>query len=106
MSGQPSLRRSIALAHDAPGYLAVARLFEIERDRTLSTIQRGEILAEAVRMRGPVPEHVAILRLDLDDVGPHIGQEHSAKRAGSDIAEFGDEDARKGPLARLRLDAH
>ena len=100
------LDHHIAFAHDAPGDFAVARLFEVKGDRALAAIQRGEILAEAVGVRRPVPQHVAVLRLDLDDVGPHIGQQHSAKRAGGDIAEFGHEDAGKRQLARPRLDAH
>ncbi len=97
-AGPVVLDHDIALAHDAPSDFPVARLFEVKGDRTFAAIERGEVLAEPIGVWRPLPEHVAVLRLDLDDVGPHIGQQHSAKWAGGNIAEFRHQDAGKRQL--------
>ena len=50
-----------------------------------------DALAVANRRRGAA--HVAARRLDLDDVGAHVGQQRAAQRAGDEVRQLDDADA-------------
>ena len=86
---------SVVLEHDLRGGdevarpLVVARILEIERDRALVAVHRGEVLAVAVLQRRPLPHGIAAIRvLDLDDVRTHVREQHAAEGARRDAAEL------------------
>ena len=72
------------------------RILEVERDRALVAIDRGEILAVAVDERRPGAHEIPVGRFDLDHVGAHVGEQAAAERTGEDLAEFDDFDAGEG----------
>ena len=74
--------------------LATRRVFQVERDAALVAVEVGEAGALAVDDRREVPRVVADLdRLDLDDFGAHVAQEHRADRSGDVVAQFQNLDA-------------
>ena len=87
---------TVVLDHDVGGQDQPARrrlvrgVLEVEHDRALVAVERGEVLAEARADRRPLAQHVALGRLDLDDLGAHVGQQQAAERSRRDLAEFDD----------------
>jgi hypothetical protein len=78
------------------GLLDIAGILQIERDRALVAIERGEVLAVAVGDGRPRAQRIAALRmLDLDDIGAHVRQQHAAIRPGGDVAKLDDPDSLK-----------
>ena len=75
--------------------VAVGRVLEVERDRLLAAVDRSEVLAVAAVHRRPLAHRVALGRLDLDDLGAEVGEQHAAERAGGDLAELDDLEARE-----------
>ena len=78
----------------------VCGTFEVEHDAALVAVDATEVAAvEAVgvRLRVGVVEagHVAGRRFDLDDVGPHVGEDHRAVRSGQGLGEVDDTDVGK-----------
>ena len=66
--------------------LAAFGLLEVDGDRLLVAVHRGEVAAErpqlVVGMVGADdPRVVAVERLDLDDLRALVGQQHGAERA-------------------------
>ena len=71
---------------------------KVEDDRALVAIDRCEIRAAPVGRiapprRPPRARLVALRRLDLDDVGAEVGEEHRRERAGQDAARVDHADA-------------
>jgi hypothetical protein len=71
---------------------------QVEHDAALVAVDAHEVRAEAVGRvapprRPPAPRLVARRRLDLDDVGAEIGEEHRGERPGQDSAGVDDPDA-------------
>ena len=59
---------------------APRRVLRSSDDRALAAVQRDEVAPDAGRDRHHVPVAVARGRLDLDDVGAEVGEEHAAER--------------------------
>ena len=99
------LDHHIACHHQLAGEVARRRVFQVERDRALATVDRGEVFTEALFVgahfvgamtdRWPLPHGVAVERLDLGDLGAVIGQQHAAKGACGHMAELDHADAGK-----------
>ena len=98
------------LQHDvaAPGQLAEdldgARLAQVERDVALAAVLLREVRGDGVDARERVAGHVALGRLDLDDVGAHVGQHPPAVRPGEHPREVQHPHATEGtrpPADRL-----
>jgi len=66
----------------------VSILFQVEHDRALVAVDGCEILAVTVEDRRPLPHQVAFRRLDLDDIGAHVGEQATRKRSGQHLAEL------------------
>ena len=78
--------------------LAAFGLLQVDGDRLLVAVDRGEVAAErpqlVVGMVGPDDARVvAVERLDLDDLRALVGQQHGAERAGQHLREIDDADA-------------
>ena len=72
---------------------------EVERDRALVAVELEKGVAHARRsLRHDVAEHVAVGRLQLDDVGPHVAQRLRRQRPHAERRQV--EDA--NPVQRLR----
>jgi hypothetical protein len=67
--------------------------FQVQRHAALAAVHRHEIRAAAVHHRQPLAVLVAAAVLHLDHLGPEIGEELSAGRAGEDAAEVEHADA-------------
>jgi hypothetical protein len=72
------------------------RLLEIEHQAALVAIERDEAHALVVADRRRRAAHVALRRLDLDHVGPHVGEQRAGKRAGDEIRELDDTNPASG----------
>jgi hypothetical protein len=83
--------------------VAAVRGPQVDDDAPLVAVDGGEVGAQAVGGRTPVRRSpgtrlVAAGRLDLDDVGAEVGQEHGGERSGEDAAAVDDAD----PVERER----
>ena len=81
---------------------------EVDDDRALPAVERDEVAADAGRDRHHVPVAVAGRRLDLDDVGAEVGEEHAAERAGDvlrvlDDAHAFEREAHRSPSPRRAM---
>jgi hypothetical protein len=106
-TGTIVLDHDIARQHQVAGEIARCRVFQVERDRALAPVDRGEVLAETnfvgVMSDGwPLPHGVAVERLDLGDLGAVIGQQHAAKRPGGHMAKLDHADAGQRQIDRVR----
>jgi hypothetical protein len=92
--------RAVVVDHDVrPGEQPAEHLLrlvgaEIERDRALIAVEGGEVERVAVA-RGTLRAHRVALagRLHLDDLRPHVREEHRAERPGDDARQIDDADA-------------
>ena len=76
---------------------AVLVVLEVERDRFLAAVDRGEVGRLAVDERAVGAGVVAALgRLDLDHPGAHLRHQEGAVGAGEDARQVDDGDARQG----------
>jgi hypothetical protein len=89
-AGSAVLDEDVGLEHERARRVAGRRVLEVERDRALAAIDRREVLGVAVRDRWPLPHRVALGRLDLDDLGAEVGEQHAAERPGRHLAELDD----------------
>ena len=70
---------------------------QVQRDRPLVPVELREVPRQALDEDAlptdgiPVPR-----RLDLDDLGAHVGEQHAAEGPGKDAGEVDDADAREG----------
>jgi hypothetical protein len=81
--------------------IAALRGFEVERDRFLAPVDRGEIGRFSVFERAVLARVVALLRrLDLDHPRAQLGHQHRAIGTREDAGEIDDGDAGKRPLLR------
>ena len=55
------------------------------RDAALAAVEGDVAAALAQAERLEAAPRLADGRLDLDDVGAHVGQQHAAERAGDDL---------------------
>jgi hypothetical protein len=83
--------------------LAALGALEVDGDRLLVAVHRGEVAAErpelVVGMVGADdPRVVAVERLDLDDLGALVGQQHGAEWAGQHLGEIDDADSIEGTV--------
>ena len=82
------------LAQDLDG----ARLAQVERDVALAAVLLREVRGDGVDPRERVAGHVALGRLHLDDVGPHVGQHPPAVGPGEHPGEVEDPHPAQRPL--------
>ena len=75
-------------AHDVGGVL----FLQVDHEAALGAVDLEEAATLAVQRRG-VAHAVAAGRLDLEDVGPQVGEDHGAVRAGDVFGEVGDSNA-------------
>src|SRR5437868_2908903 len=73
------------------------RLLQIQDDRALTAIGPEEKARFARQAGGELAEHVALRRLDLDDVGAQIGEERATVGPGEITAEIEHCDAAERP---------
>ena len=81
--------------------MALARacgLFEVEHDAALVAVERHERHALATHMRRQVTAQVAAGGFDLDDIGAHVSEGHSASRAGDHLGEVDDLETFQGSI--------
>ena len=81
--------------------LAALGLLEVDGDRLLVAVDRGEVAAEGLQLVVGVvgtddARVVAVERLDLDDLGALVGQQHGAERTGQHLREVDDADPVEG----------
>ena len=70
------------------------RCLEVEHDAALVAVHREVVVTFAARpATADLPRRLAIRRLDLDDVGAHVGQERAAQRPRDEVRQFDDADA-------------
>jgi hypothetical protein len=68
---------------------------QVEGQRLLVAVERGEIPGEPVADHPLPAQRVALARgFDLDHFGAHIGQQHRAERSGQDARQIDDPDTR------------
>ncbi len=72
-------------------------LLQIEREGALAAIGAEEEAGFARQARRELPQHVALRRFDLDDIGAEIGEQRAAVRAGEIAAQIEDGDAAERP---------
>ena len=73
---------------------------EIEHNRPLAPVQRHEVPAEPRRDRHHLPVRITRRRLDLDHLGPELGEQHTAERAGDVLRNLDYANAFEGHLHR------
>ena len=86
---------------------APSGVLQVEADRALVAVDRQEVgrgpragRRVADPRRTPAARRVAVGRLDLDDVGAEVGQEHRRVGAGEDRREVDDPQPDSGPVRR------
>jgi Ser/Thr protein kinase RdoA (MazF antagonist) len=86
--------QDIGLPRQTQQDLPRRRRLEVQHQAALAAIDGGEVGALSVRsMRRPTAVLVAARGLDLDHVGPEIGQQLGAMRAGEHPAQIDHADA-------------
>src|SRR6185295_11851572 len=73
-----------------------ARVLQVEGNRALVPVVVEIVRRHAAAPVGDVAGEVALEALDLDDVGPLVGEEHGGRRAGDDAGQVDDADAVQG----------
>ncbi len=94
------LDEDVAAGQQAAQHLGTVGLVQVERDRALVAVDR-EVVGRGPRVVGgvadpgwaPATGRIALGRLDLDDVGAEIAEEHRAVRAGEDRRRVDDPQA-------------
>ncbi len=71
------------------------RPLEIEHQAALVAVERGEAHALALADRRCGAAHVALRRLDLDDIRAHVGEQRAGERPSDEVRELDDADSRK-----------
>ena len=74
-------------------HLLPRRATEIEDDRVLITIEGGEIPAQPFNNLPLRAQGVTRRRLDLDDLSPHVCQQHCTEGAGENTGQINHTDA-------------
>ncbi len=102
-AGAEILDQHVGLVEEPLEDGAVGLGLEVERDRLLAAVDRGEIGRFAVA-EGTVFARVVALarRLDLDHARAHLGHQHGAIGPGEDARQIDDENARKRPCGGHR----
>jgi hypothetical protein len=95
------LAEDIGTSHEPEHDLAAARVFHVDRQALLVSIEQAEEAGSRAQQPARV---VACQRLDLDDLGAQVGQDHPAGRPHHHVGELDDPQA--GQRQRLRLGAH
>ena len=72
-----------------------ARALEVEHNALLAGVELAELAAGAITQRRPRAHHVALGRLDFDDLGAEVGEQPRAVRAGDRRREIEDPQARQ-----------
>ena len=73
---------------------------EIEGDRLLVPVELGEVPRQAVHDRALPANGIALARrLDLDDLGAHVAEEHAAERARENAGQVDDAETGQGHRA-------
>ena len=68
---------------------------QVEGQRLLVAVERGEIPGEPVADDALAAQRVALPRgFDLDHLGAHVGEHHRAERPGQDTRQVDDPDSR------------
>src|SRR6185295_1064250 len=70
-----------------------ARVLEIQGDRALVAVVVEIVRRHAAAPVGDVAGEIALEALDLDDVGPLVGEEHGGRGAGNDARQVDYADA-------------
>ena len=87
-AGPEIFQHKIGCLGELENDVASRGLLEIDCDAALVAIDRDIVGAFALEMRRRVADHIAeAARLDLDDVGAHVAQQHAAERTGEKIAQ-------------------
>jgi hypothetical protein len=74
--------------------------------RLTERVAAEDLAARSLEQRRPLPHVVAAARrLDLHDVGAHVGEQHARKRAGGDLPELEHANAGEWTMAILRHSA-
>ncbi len=74
-------------------YLAPGLVLEVQRDRTLAAVEADEVAGSAAGQERAEPARVvAPRRLDLDDLGAQIAQDHVRERPGEHPRHVDDDD--------------
>jgi hypothetical protein len=84
------LGEHIGIANEPQQHVAPLGVLEVERDPALVAIHHQERRGHAVDPRLAVAARFVAAGdlLDLDDVGAHVREHHSARRAGHDLREL------------------
>ena len=75
-------------------------VFGVDGERPLASVDGQEEGGLAVDERPEPPSQVTGRRLDLDHLGPQVGQQHPGVRNGDEIAELDDADPGQWPRIR------
>ena len=84
------LQEHVRLGRELAQDLDRLRPLEIEHEAALVAVERDEAHALVVADRRRRAPHVALRRLDLDDVGAHVAEQRAGERAGDEIRELDD----------------
>ena len=95
-AGTVALQQHVGTGDQAPQHLLARIRLQIERDRPLAEVGRDRIGGVAAVAPAQRPRPVALSRrLDLDDVGAVLGQQHAAVGSGHPLAQIDDLEPRK-----------
>jgi hypothetical protein len=75
-----------------------ARRFEVEHDTALVAIERHEWHTFVADIGRQITAQIAGRGFDLDDVGAHVSEGHSASRAGDHLGEVDDLEVFQGSI--------
>ena len=89
------LQKHVRFCRELAQDLDCLGLLEIEHQAALVAVERDEAHALAVADRRRGAAHVALRRLDLDDVGAHVGEQRAGERTGDEIRQLDDPDPRQ-----------
>ena len=89
-AGPEILEHHVGLADQLEGARLALRRVDVEHDALLVAVERAE---KADAEPGQLARLVAARRLDLDDFGAQVGEDHSARRSHDHVREFDDADA-------------
>ncbi len=90
----------IAGAGEAADDVAAGGMVEVEGDGLLAAIEGLVGLRLTGQELPRQPPRLAVDRLDLDDLGAEVGEEHAAERPGDDLGEVQDSDPGERPGRR------
>ena len=79
-----------ALAREPPRDRRAAGMMQVDRDALLVAVEHRE---EAGASAEQPPRALAVDRLDLDDLGAHVGEHHAAGRPHDHVRELDDAQA-------------